>query len=41
MRELVDPADGLVLHMSDWATRNATQVLFDQIKKMVKAAEVT
>jgi hypothetical protein len=41
MRELVDPADGLVLHMSDWATRNATQVLFDQIKKMVKAAQVT
>jgi len=27
--------------MSDWATRNATQVLFDQIKKMVKAAQVT
>jgi acyl-CoA thioesterase I len=41
MRELVDPADDLALHMSDWATRNATQVLFDQIKKMVKAAEVT
>ncbi|MEH2546434.1 acyl-CoA thioesterase-1 [Bradyrhizobium sp. AZCC 2262] len=41
MRELIDPADDLVLHLSDWATRNVTEALFNQIKKMVKAAEVT
>ena len=41
MRELVDPADDLALHLSDWATRNVTEALFNQIKKMVKAAEVT
>jgi acyl-CoA thioesterase-1 len=39
MRELVDPADGLQLHLSDWATQNVTQVLFDQIKLMVAAAD--
>jgi lysophospholipase L1-like esterase len=38
MRELVDPADDLALHMSDWATRNATEALFNQIKRMVQAA---
>jgi acyl-CoA thioesterase I len=38
MRELVDPADDLVLHMSDWATRNVTEVLFNQIKRMIQAA---
>jgi len=41
MRELVDPADGLQLHLSDWATQNVTQVLFDQIKKAVNAAGFT
>jgi acyl-CoA thioesterase I len=41
MRELIDPADDLVLHLSDWATRNVTEALFNQIKKMVKAAEIT
>ena len=41
MREFIDPADDLVLHLSDWATRNVTEALFNQIKKMVKAAEVT
>ena len=41
MRELVDPADDLALHLSDWATRNVTEALFNQIKNMVKAAEVT
>ena len=41
MRELIDPADDQVLHLSDWATRNVTEALFNQIKKMVKAAEVT
>jgi acyl-CoA thioesterase I len=41
MRELIDPADDLVLHLSDWATRNVTEVLFNQIKKMVTAAVVT
>jgi len=41
MRELIDPADDLVLHLSEWATRNVTEALFNQIKKMVKAAEVT
>jgi hypothetical protein len=41
MRELVDPTDDQALHLSDWATRNVTQVLFDQIKKAIKAAEVT
>jgi acyl-CoA thioesterase I len=39
MRELVDPNDGLQLHLSDWATQNVTQVLFDQIKLMVAAAD--
>ena len=38
MRELVDPADDLVLHLSDWATRNVTEALFNQIKRMVQAA---
>jgi acyl-CoA thioesterase-1 len=38
MRELVDPADGLQLHLSDWATQNVTQALFGQIKLMVAAA---
>jgi len=41
MRELVDPADGLQLHLSDWATQNVTQALFDQIKKAVNAAGFT
>jgi lysophospholipase L1-like esterase len=41
MRELIDPADDLVLHLSDWATRNVAEALFNQIKKMVKAAGVT
>lgn len=41
MRELVDPADGLQLHLSDWATQNVTQALFDQIKRMVTAADRT
>lgn len=41
MRELVDPADGLQLHLSDWASQNVTQVLFDQIKKAITAAGVT
>ena len=41
MRELVDPADDLQLHLSDWATRNVTQALFDQIKKAITAAGVT
>lgn len=40
MRELVDPNDELALHLSDWATKNVTDVLFDQIKKMVAAASV-
>jgi GDSL-like lipase/acylhydrolase family protein len=39
MRELVDPNDGLQLHLSDWATQNVSQVLFDQIKLMVAAAD--
>jgi hypothetical protein len=38
MRELVDPNDDLHLHLSDWATQNVTQTLFDQIKLMVAAA---
>jgi acyl-CoA thioesterase-1 len=38
MRELVDPADDLALHLSDWATRNVTEALFNQIKRMVLAA---
>jgi hypothetical protein len=38
MRELVDPADTDVLHLSDWATRNVTEALFNQIKRMVQAA---
>lgn len=38
MRELVDPADTDVLHLSDWATRNVAEVLFNQIKRMVQAA---
>jgi acyl-CoA thioesterase I len=41
MRELVDPADGLQLHLSDWATQNVTEALFGQIKKAVNAAGVT
>ncbi|SRR5260221_826148 len=41
MRELVDPADGLQLHLSDWATQNVTEVLFNQIKKAVNAAGFT
>ncbi len=41
MRELVDPADDLQLHLSDWATQNATEALFGQIKKAVNAAGVT
>jgi acyl-CoA thioesterase-1 len=41
MRELVDPNDGLQLHLSDWATQNVTQALFDQIKRMVAAADKT
>ncbi|WP_371361052.1 SGNH/GDSL hydrolase family protein [Afipia sp. GAS231] len=41
MRELVDPNDGPQLHLSDWATQNVTQVLFDQIKLMVAAADKT
>lgn len=41
MRELIDPADDLVLHLSDWATRNVTEALFNQIKRMIKAAEIT
>jgi GDSL-like lipase/acylhydrolase family protein len=38
MRELVDPADTDALHLSDWATRNVTEALFNQIKRMVQAA---
>ena len=38
MRELVDPADDLILHLSDWATRNVTEALFNQIKRMIQAA---
>jgi GDSL-like Lipase/Acylhydrolase family len=38
MRELVDPADTDILHLSDWATRNVTEALFNQIKRMVQAA---
>jgi acyl-CoA thioesterase-1 len=41
MRELVDPADGLQLHLSDWATQNVTEALFGQIKLMVAAADKT
>jgi acyl-CoA thioesterase I len=41
MRELVDPADGLQLHLSDWATQNVTEALFGQIKNAVNAAGVT
>jgi len=41
MRELVDPNDDLALHLSDWATKSLTDLLFDQIKKMVAAAAVT
>jgi acyl-CoA thioesterase-1 len=41
MRELIDPADDLVLHLSDWATRNVTEVLFNQVKKAITAAAVT
>ena len=41
MRELIDPADTDVLHLSDWATRNVTEVLFNQIKKAVNAAGFT
>jgi len=38
MRELVDPADTDVLHLSDWATRNVAEALFNQIKRMVQAS---
>src|SRR6476661_6842544 len=38
MRELVDPADTDILHLSDWATRNVAEALFNQIKRMVQAA---
>jgi GDSL-like lipase/acylhydrolase family protein len=38
MRELVDPDDNLELHLSDWATRNVTEALFNQIKRMIQAA---
>jgi acyl-CoA thioesterase-1 len=41
MRELVDPADGLQLHLSGWATQNVTEALFGQIKKAIAAAAVT
>ena len=42
MRELVDPTDDQQqLHLSDWATQKVTEVLFDQIKRMVAAAEKT
>jgi len=41
MRELVDPADGLQLHLSDWATQNVAQALFDQIKKALNATSIT
>jgi acyl-CoA thioesterase I len=41
MRELVDPADGLQLHLSDWATQNVTEALFGQIKQAIAAAAVT
>ena len=41
MRELVDPADDLHLHLSDGTTRSVTEVLFDQIKKAVNAAGFT
>ena len=41
MRELVDPADGLQLHLSNWATQNVTEALFGQIKLMVAAADKT
>ncbi len=40
MRELIDPTDDQVLHLSDWATRYVTQALFDQIDKTVRAAGV-
>ena len=41
MRELIDPADTHVLHLSDWATRNVSEVLFNQINKAVRAEGVT
>lgn len=41
MRELIDPADDLVLHLSDWATRNVTEALFDQVKQAVNAVGTT
>ncbi len=41
MRELIDPADTDVLHLSDWATRNVTEVLFNQIKQAIAAAGAT
>jgi GDSL-like lipase/acylhydrolase family protein len=41
MRELVDPADGLQLHLSNWATQNVTEALFGQIKRMVATADKT
>jgi hypothetical protein len=41
MRELVDPADDLHLHLSEWATQNVTQTLFDQIKKALDKEGVT
>lgn len=41
MPEFIDPTDPDKLHLSDWATRCVTQVLFDQINKAVTAAGVT
>jgi acyl-CoA thioesterase-1 len=41
MRELVDPADGLQLHLSEGATQNVTEARFGQIKTAVNAAGVT
>ena len=38
MRELIDPTDTDVLHLSDWATRNVSEVLFNQINKAIEAA---
>jgi acyl-CoA thioesterase-1 len=40
MPELIDPTDPDQLHLSDWATRNVTQALFDQINRMVTAVGV-
>ena len=38
MRELIDPTDTDVLHLNDWATRNVSEVLFNQINKAIEAA---